>query len=55
MEKFVVKILLSVAALVGLANAGLFTADVVQLTSSNWKKEVLNSPHAWFINVCREG
>lgn len=29
-----------------------FNSDVVALTPKNWK-ELENSPHAWFVNVCR--
>ena len=44
------------AALFALANAGNpFTSDVIELTASNWKKEVMDSPHAYFVNFCREG
>ena len=32
-----------------------FTSDVIELTASNWKKEVMDSPHAYFVNFCREG
>jgi len=32
-----------------------FSSNVVALTSQNWKEEVLDSPHAVFVNICREG
>ena len=44
------------AIFIGLVKAGNpFTSDVIELTSSNWKKEVMASPHAYFVNFCREG
>lgn len=30
-----------------------FNSDVIALTPKNFK-EVLESPHAWFVNVCRQ-
>jgi hypothetical protein len=32
-----------------------FSSNVIALTPDNWKKEVLESPHAVFVNVCRQG
>ena len=32
-----------------------FTSNVVALNGQNWKEEVLESPHAVFINICRVG
>ena len=32
-----------------------FSTNVVALTAHNWKEEVLESPHAVFVNVCRVG
>jgi len=32
----------------------MYTSDVVALNSGNWQ-QVLDSPHGWFINFCREG
>ena len=32
-----------------------FSKNVVALTPKNWKKEVVESPHAVFVNVCRIG
>ena len=47
---------ITLTAIVALANAGNpFTSDVIELTASNWKKEVMDSPHAYFVNFCREG
>jgi len=31
-----------------------FTSTVVALTPKNFKQHVVNSPHVWFINVCRQ-
>jgi len=38
-------------ALVALSDA----AGILQLTNANWKKEVVDSPHGVFVNVCRQG
>jgi len=50
--------LFAAVAILGMAatsvEGGLYTSDVVALNSRNWK-QVLNSPHGWFINFCREG
>lgn len=43
--------LLAVAAAAHASNP--FTSNVVALTPSNFK-QVINSPHVWFINVCRQ-
>jgi hypothetical protein len=32
-----------------------FNSQVIELTSQTWKKEVTESPHAYFVNFCREG
>lgn len=32
-----------------------FSSNVVALTSKNWQKEVIDSPHGVFINICRNG
>ena len=32
-----------------------FSSNVVALDSSNWRQEVLESPHAVFVNICRVG
>jgi len=32
-----------------------FSSNVVALDSKNWRHEVLESPHAVFVNVCRSG
>ena len=45
--------LLSVAKVALAANP--FSSNVVALTDKNWKKEVLESPHAVFVNICRQG
>jgi len=31
-----------------------YSSDVVMLTSKNWQ-EMLDSPHGYFLNVCRDG
>jgi hypothetical protein len=35
--------------------ANLFSSNVVVLTATNWQDEVVNSPHAVFVNICRSG
>jgi len=37
-------------AVVGASNP--FDSDVIALTPKNWK-DLENSPHAWFVNICR--
>lgn len=32
-----------------------YSTNVIALTPKNWKEEVVNSPHAVFVNVCRSG
>jgi hypothetical protein len=32
-----------------------FSSNVVVLTAANWQDEVVNSPHAVFVNICRSG
>jgi len=32
-----------------------FSSNVVALDAQNWRQEVLDSPHAVFVNVCRSG
>jgi hypothetical protein len=32
-----------------------FSSNVVALTSQNWRSEVLESPHAVIVNICRVG
>ena len=32
-----------------------FSSNVIALTAKNWKKEVEESPHAVFVNICRQG
>jgi hypothetical protein len=32
-----------------------FSSNVVELTAKNWKEEVEDSPHAVFVNICRQG
>lgn len=32
-----------------------YSSNVVALTAKNWKAEVLDSPHAVFVNICRAG
>ena len=35
--------------------SGNFSSNVVLLNSRNWRREVEDSPHAVFVNVCRSG
>lgn len=38
------------------ANAGNpFSSNVIALSSKNWREEVEDSPHAVFVNICRQG
>jgi len=32
-----------------------FSSNVVTLTSSNWKEEVVENPHMVLVNICRKG
>lgn len=32
-----------------------FSSNVIELTPKNWKQEVVDSPHAVFVNICRVG
>ncbi len=32
-----------------------FSSNVINLTPRNWRREVEESPHAVFINICRQG
>lgn len=41
-------------SLMVLAVLGTAQANLIQLTKNNWN-EMLESPHGWFVNVCREG
>lgn len=55
-----VMMLLLGAALASLSSvlvhaANPFSSNVVALDSSNWRHEVLESPHAVFVNICRVG
>jgi hypothetical protein len=34
---------------------GQFSSNVVNLTPKNWRQEVEESPHAVFVNICRQG
>jgi len=49
------------AALVGVfasiygVEGGGFSSNVVMLNSRNWRREVEDSGHAVFVNVCRSG
>ena len=44
---------LLVAAVVNAGNP--FSSNVVALTARNWRQEVEESPHAVFVNICRQG
>ncbi len=35
-------------------SANPFGSNVVALTAENWNEEVLSSPHAVFVNMCRD-
>jgi hypothetical protein len=50
-------ILPSLLLLLQVANAANnpFSSNVVLLTATNWQDEVVNSPHAVFVNICRSG
>ena len=37
------------------AAANPFSSNVVALDATNWRTEVLESPHAVFVNICRMG
>jgi len=37
------------------AEGGGFSSNVVMLNQRNWRKEVEESGHAVFVNVCRSG
>ena len=37
------------------AHASPFSSNVVALTARNWKREVEDSPHGVFVNICRSG
>jgi len=32
-----------------------YSSNVVTLTSSNWKEEVVENPHMVLVNICRKG
>jgi hypothetical protein len=32
-----------------------FSTNVIALNARNWRKEVEDSPHAVFVNICRQG
>ena len=36
-------------------NPSPFSSNVVALTPRNWKREVEDSPHGVFVNICRSG
>ena len=36
-------------------NPSPFSSNVVALTARNWKREVEDSPHGVFVNICRSG
>jgi hypothetical protein len=46
-------VFVAVLSLVSASNP--FSSNVVALTSQNWNKEVLESPHAVLVNICRIG
>lgn len=49
-------LLLSLSLLSKIANAANpFSSNVVALNARNWRREVEDSPHAVFINICRMG
>lgn len=42
-------------SLAGVLGGGGFSSNVVMLNSRNWRREVEESGHAVFINICRQG
>jgi len=46
--------LLASSLVVGVFGGG-FSSNVVMLNSRNWRREVEESGHAVFINICRQG
>lgn len=32
-----------------------FDRNVIMLDRNSWKEQLLESPHGWFVNVCRQG
>jgi len=53
MMKTLILLLFGIVQAVKAANP--FTSNVVALTPKNWREEVLDSPHAVFVNICRVG
>lgn len=54
-ELFLLSFTLSTTTTTTTEAANPFSSNVVALTAENWKDEVLESPHAVFVNICRVG
>jgi len=52
--KLAIVVILTTTTTIHLCNAQ-FSSNVVTLTSRNWQKEVIDSAHGVFINICRNG
>ena len=48
-------LLLLLAGTAQARNPSPFSSNVVALTARNWKREVEDSPHGVFVNICRSG
>lgn len=48
-------LLLGSALVLAVQASNPFSSNVVALTAKNWKEEVEDSPHAVFVNICRQG
>lgn len=46
---------LLLASLNGAEGGGGFSSNVIMLNSRNWRREVEETGHAVFVNVCRSG
>lgn len=46
---------LLLASLYGAEGGGGFSSNVIMLNSRNWRREVEETGHAVFVNVCRSG
>ena len=45
---------LTASSTVGVSASNPYTSNVIALTPRNFK-QLKNSPHVWFVNVCRVG
>ena len=48
-------LLLLVCCISAVSSGNPFSSNVVALTAKNWKQDIEESPHAVFVNMCREG